>query len=135
MNKLHKHITTRLVDNRFIAKEIADFDNGDYPDNFSFLALKRESGNNTRYEVFLAITEEVRLGQSFIVSERRLTPQSKGFRRVFGKSGLNPSGVTSLHLSARDFEAIAPFVQVFDSIEEITVAMGSDVAYYYQDPQ
>ena len=135
MNDLYTHYTTRLVDNKFIAEEIANFRNGNYPDNLSFLALKREIGNNTRYEVFLAIEEDVSINHSFLISTRRLGFQNRGFHRVFGKDTPLSNGVSSLRLTAEEFETIKPFVQVFDSIEEIAVAMGSEVAYYYQKPE
>ena len=135
MNDLHTHYTLRLVDNNFIAEEIANFDNDDHPDFLSFLALKQGRGNNAQYQVFLAITEDVTINHSFLISQRRVGFHSRGFHRVFGKATPRSSGVKSLWLNAEQFEKIAPFTFVFDSIEEVAVAMGSEVTYYHQNPE
>ena len=99
--------------------------------------------NINTYEVFTSVEEETTINHSFLISQKRVSTDSNAFHGALKPTRASKWGsrakIEGFCLDEYDFERLKEIgwgdVQVIETIEELAVMTGSDVAYYYQNPQ
>ena len=139
MNNLHTYNTTRFIRSNIKDVEGAIEALNDSEIQVQFYARKK----NNAYEVFAAVEEETTINHSFLISQKRVSTNSNAFYNAISPTRASKWGsrafIEGFCVDEYDFKRLKEVglgdVQVIETIEEIAVMTGSNVAYYYQNPQ
>jgi len=139
MNNLHTYNTTRFIRSNIMDVEDAIEALNDSETQVQFYARKKDK----TYEVFAAVEEEATINHFFLISQKRVSTDSNAFQHALRPTRASKWGsdsfVDGFWVDEYDLkrlkEAGGGDVQIIETIEEIAVMTGANVAYYYQNPQ